>query len=89
MKIVVKRIIILTLGWLFLILGVIGLFLPILQGFLFIGIGLAVLSKESETAKRILLWVKKRYPQAYQQLVHFRTRFSRILKKKSSSHDGT
>ncbi len=39
-------------GVLFLILGVIGLFLPFLQGILFLVIGLTLLSSESEKARQ-------------------------------------
>ncbi len=42
------------LGWFFLILGVIGIFLPFLQGFIFIFIGLSLLSFKHD-------WVKQKY----------------------------
>jgi uncharacterized membrane protein YbaN (DUF454 family) len=44
----------LTLGWTLLVLGIIGLFLPVLQGVLFILSGLALLSTHSQWARRIL-----------------------------------
>jgi uncharacterized membrane protein YbaN (DUF454 family) len=43
----------LTLGWLLLAAGIVGLFLPLLQGFLLIGIGAAILSKESHRLKSV------------------------------------
>ncbi len=49
-----RRIAILALGWGFILLGIVGLVLPVLQGFLFLLIGLALLSSESKTARRIL-----------------------------------
>ncbi|TCW37641.1 putative transmembrane protein PGPGW [Laceyella sacchari] len=49
-------------GWFFLILGVLGLFLPFLQGILFLLIGLYLLSKSSPWAKRWLERLKSRYP---------------------------
>ena len=52
----------LVLGIGCLILGVIGLFLPFLQGILFVVIGLSLLSSESERARRLLEWVKERVP---------------------------
>jgi uncharacterized membrane protein YbaN (DUF454 family) len=58
----VRRIVILTLGWLFILLGFIGLFLPILQGFLFFGIGLALLSKESEWVRHRIERARRRWP---------------------------
>lgn len=41
-------------GWTLLVLGVAGLFLPFLQGILFIASGLALLSAEYHWARRIL-----------------------------------
>lgn len=46
-------------GIVFLILGVLGLFLPVLQGVLFLMIGLSLLSKESDHARRLLEWMKR------------------------------
>ena len=44
----------LTTGWFLIILGVVGLFLPVLQGILFIISGLAVLSTENRWARTLL-----------------------------------
>lgn len=57
-----KRIVVLTLGWVFIFLGILGLFLPILQGILFLLIGFILLSRESEWARRQLDKLKTRYP---------------------------
>ena len=46
----------------FIVLGIIGLFLPILQGILFLLIGFILLSRESEWAQRRLEMLKTRYP---------------------------
>ncbi|MFC7442242.1 PGPGW domain-containing protein [Laceyella putida] len=56
------------LGWTFLILGVLGLFLPFLQGILFLLIGLYLLSKSSPWAKRLLERMKMRYPKLSSKL---------------------
>ena len=53
-KRVLWRILRLTAGWSLIAVGVVGLFLPILQGFLFIFSGLAILSTESPWARRLL-----------------------------------
>ena len=42
-----KHYLLLALGWIFIFLGILGLFLPILQGILFLAIGLIVLSRRS------------------------------------------
>lgn len=40
-------------------LGVVGLFLPFLQGILFLIIGLTLLSSESDRARRLLAWLRR------------------------------
>lgn len=63
-----KQIGILLMGWTFLLLGILGLFLPILQGILFIMIGLAILSTRSRTIQRFLQRLEKRYPHLHEQM---------------------
>lgn len=57
-----KRLLILGVGYGFLVLGVLGLFLPFLQGFLFLAIGLMILSSEALWARRVHVTLKRRYP---------------------------
>ena len=57
-----KRLVIWCLGWVFIILGVLGLFLPVLQGILFLLIGLYLLSSTSPWAERLLMRLQKRFP---------------------------
>ncbi len=57
-----KKILLLLAGWGFLVFGVIGLFLPILQGVLFLMIGLAILSSEYVWAHRLLTKIRNRFP---------------------------
>jgi uncharacterized membrane protein YbaN (DUF454 family) len=57
-----KRLLKLTAGWLFIVLGILGLFLPILQGMLFLLIGLFILSQELPWAARLLEKLKTRFP---------------------------
>jgi uncharacterized membrane protein YbaN (DUF454 family) len=52
----------LGLGYAFLLLGVLGLFLPILQGVLFLTVGLLILSRHAPWAERLLTRLKTRYP---------------------------
>ena len=52
------RIFRLVAGWSLLVVGVVGLFLPVLQGFLLIISGLALLSTESPWAHRLLTRLK-------------------------------
>ncbi|MBW7850102.1 MAG: PGPGW domain-containing protein [Rhodospirillales bacterium] len=58
-----KRWLTLGAGWGFVVLGVIGLFLPILQGFLFLAIGFYILSTVSPWAQRQLDRMRARHPE--------------------------
>lgn len=61
----IKRILVLTAGVIFLILGVLGLALPFLQGILFLVIGLILLSLASSKARK---WIEShtiRYPKIH------------------------
>jgi uncharacterized membrane protein YbaN (DUF454 family) len=57
-----KRIVLLITGWGFILLGVAGLFLPFLQGILFLLIGLFILSSEYIWAHRLLTKLRQRFP---------------------------
>ena len=59
-----KRISWLLTGWTFIVLGILGLFLPILQGILFLIIGLIILSSEYVWAHKLLNKAKTRFPAA-------------------------
>lgn len=49
-------------GIMFILLGIIGLFLPILQGLLFIFIGLLILAPESRFIRAVLRKLEERFP---------------------------
>lgn len=59
-----SRVVLTALGYAFLLLGVLGLFLPFLQGALFIIVGLLLLSRHSPWAHRLLERFKARHPAA-------------------------
>jgi len=58
----VKKALMLVAGWTFMVLGVVGLFLPFMQGILFIMIGLTILSGEYVWAHHLLSRVRTRFP---------------------------
>jgi len=62
MKQTVKKVAAIVAGWVFIALGVIGLFLPIMQGILFIIIGLTILSTEYVWAHHLLTRLRLRFP---------------------------
>jgi uncharacterized protein len=57
-----KRILVLIAGWSFILLGIVGLILPFLQGVLFILIGLIILSSQYAWARLLLAKLRKRFP---------------------------
>ena len=77
----IKKIGILIIGWFFIGLGIIGLFLPILQGILFIMIGLAILSSRSKLVKRFLKHIEERHPHFHARVEIWREKFSHWFKK--------
>jgi len=54
-------------GFCLIILGIIGLFVPILQGVLLILLGLWVLSLDSRWAHRCILKLRLRFPKAHRR----------------------
>jgi uncharacterized protein len=64
-----------VLGIFFLILGVIGLFLPILQGILFIFIGLLILAPESRLIRKFLARLRRKYPVLFEKAEQIKKKF--------------
>jgi len=76
-----KKIGILIVGWFFIVLGVLGLFLPILQGILFILIGLSILSSRSRLVKRFLSRVEARFPHYFREIEGWKEKVRGWFKK--------
>lgn len=68
MKAALNHIAKLIVGWALVFLGVIGLFLPILQGVLFLVLGFALLSSESEWVRKKIELLAARYPKVAAKL---------------------
>jgi len=60
----------LLIGGAFVVLGVIGLFLPVLQGVLFIVIGILCLSKGSALVRSQKISLKRRFPRLGSKLTY-------------------
>jgi uncharacterized membrane protein YbaN (DUF454 family) len=75
-----KHSVMLIIGWFFVGLGILGLFLPFLQGFLFIMIGLAILSTRSEQVKRLLKHLEDRYPRHHERVMIWREKIRKWFK---------
>jgi len=76
-----KRYVILGLGWFFVVLGILGIFLPILQGILFLLIGFILLSRESEWAQRQLDNLRTRYPKFAKKYDEAEARANRLWRR--------
>jgi uncharacterized protein len=70
---------ILATGWIFVLLGVVGLFLPLMQGVLFILIGLVLLSAVSPRARLAIQRIRRRWPRTGARIDATRRRANRVL----------
>jgi uncharacterized protein YqgC (DUF456 family) len=61
----------------FLILGVLGLFLPVLQGILFIIMGLLILAPESRRIRKLLVILRKKYPAVFKHADRLKRKYTR------------
>jgi len=82
-----KHYLMLALGWIFIILGIIGLFLPVLQGVLFLAIGLVLLSRRSPRLRLMIVKLGRRYPRFRSTLEAARARV-RSLRARLSRRGG-
>ncbi len=57
-----SSIVIQIVGWSFILLGIVGLVLPFLQGILFILVGLIILSSQYAWARSLLEKLRSRFP---------------------------
>jgi uncharacterized membrane protein YbaN (DUF454 family) len=78
-----KDVLRIVVGLVFLVLGVLGLFLPILQGILFLLVSGFLLAPFSPTIQRILDWARHRYPRLFARAHRFRER----LRRRFRHHD--
>jgi uncharacterized protein len=72
-----KRLALIVTGWTLLILGLAGLFLPVLPGVALLIIALSILSVEYEWARRWVLALKRRFPSADKMIAAFLRRHER------------
>ena len=68
-----KRLAFIVAGWVLLMLGAVGLFLPILPGVLLGIVGLSILSVEYAWARRWMSSLRRRFPAADKKLQGFLT----------------
>lgn len=71
----------LGLGWGLILLGIAGLFLPILQGILFLAIGVVVLSRRSPWVRWLLLLAGRRWPRLRRALAAAKRRIAALRRR--------
>lgn len=86
MKSRLKRWTVICVGWMFILLGIAGLFLPVLQGVLFLLIGLLILSTEYVWAHRLLYKLRERFPRLGHMLDKAEARARHWLEKLGWHH---
>lgn len=69
------------LGWIFIALGIVGCFLPILQGVLFLFVGAIILAPEVPFFDRQLHRFSRRYPHVFQKARLIIRQFKRAIRK--------
>ena len=62
-----KRILRYIAGLTFIVLGIIGCFLPVLQGILFLIIGMIILAPEIPALQKILSILQRKYPEIFRK----------------------
>jgi hypothetical protein len=73
------RVLVLSVGWLCILLGIVGLFLPILQGGLLLAIGFALLSIGSQIVHLWLRRLLRRWPGLWKRLEKMRRKIHQKL----------
>jgi uncharacterized membrane protein YbaN (DUF454 family) len=68
----VKRLVRIFAGLVLIILGLVGLIVPILQGWLFLALGALVLSPDIPLFARMVEWIEKRFPMVKDQVKRIR-----------------
>ena len=76
-----KKLLSMIAGWGFIVLGILGLFLPFLQGILFLLVGLIILSKHYAFAQRWVDKLRHRFPAAFDLAHDFRVRLMKRFHK--------
>ena len=71
-----KRVLRYIIGITFLVLGVLGLFLPVLQGILFLVVGLLILAPESRWIRALIAKPLARYPEAFTAAERLKRKFT-------------
>jgi uncharacterized membrane protein YbaN (DUF454 family) len=83
-----KRIAIYVVGWGFIVLGILGIVLPVLQGVIFLLVGLYILSTISPWAARMLERLRKRFPRISDQFDRAKPKAKAVQARIAARFDG-
>ena len=84
-----NRVVVLIAGWTFILLGIAGLFLPFLQGLLFILVGIIILSSQYAWARLLMAKLRKRFPRIGRLAEQSALKASTLLKRFSRHRSET
>src|SRR4029078_11089269 len=87
MRTFAKRVVVQIVGWVFILVGIVGLFLPILQGVLFLLIGLMILSTEYAWAHHLLSKIRQRYPKLSDKVDQAAQKASQWLRRMAGQNE--
>ncbi len=83
----IKRWAVILTGWAFIGLGLVGLVLPVLQGMLFLAIGLVILSTEYVWAHHLLRRLREKFPAAARHIDHATERLRKWRSKAATDSE--
>lgn len=81
------KVVSIAIGWLLVLLGVVGLFLPVLQGGLSLALGFALLSISSQWVHLRLRGMMGRWPAIWRRMERLRRRLHGWLHRNAGSSD--
>jgi len=79
------RVLVLVVGWLLILIGIAGLFLPVIQGGLSLALGFALLSLGSQTVHLWLRGLMGRWPGLWKRMERLRRRIHGWLHRNTAS----
>ncbi|HUW33794.1 MAG TPA: hypothetical protein VM223_19460 [Planctomycetota bacterium] len=82
-----KKILTLAAGGLLLGLAALGGLIPIVQGWPFFLVGLALLCKESKTARRFDQWLRRKLPRVFALTDHLKDEILKVLRRSKGIKD--
>ena len=84
---VVTRLVVLGVGWVLILIGILGLALPGLQGILTLLLGSAVLSVASDTVHRLFRRLLHRWPSLSDRFEHLRQKLhEKLARRRDNGH---